>query len=151
MGDECLHRVRVTGVLVASGRILVVRQRVSSRRMWSLPGGAVQEGETLEAALVREMREETGLEVAVGGLLYVCEMPEGHPPLLHVSFRVSSVGGILGLPSNELDANPISEVRMVAVSELTEYGFSERFQNIVREGFPGAGCYKGPKAAIGLD
>ena len=38
-------------------------------RSWSLPGGKVEEGETLAAALVREMREETGLDVEPGRLL----------------------------------------------------------------------------------
>ncbi len=50
-----------------AGRILLVlRGREPSRGLWSLPGGRLEPGETAEAALVREVREETGLEVTVG-------------------------------------------------------------------------------------
>jgi ADP-ribose pyrophosphatase YjhB (NUDIX family) len=54
----------------------------------------VEGGETLAQALVREMAEETGADVAVGRLLYVCD----HVPaaLVHVTFEVRRIGGALG-------------------------------------------------------
>ena len=44
-------QVRVTGVLVEDGEILLVRQRLSERRSWSLPGGRLERGETLAQGL----------------------------------------------------------------------------------------------------
>lgn len=61
--------VRVTGVVIEDDHILLLNQDTGSGRAWSLPGGKVEEGESLSAALVREMREETGIEVAVGRLV----------------------------------------------------------------------------------
>ena len=58
--------VRVTGVVIENDHILLLNQDTGSGRAWSLPGGKVEEGESLSTALVREMREETGIEVAVG-------------------------------------------------------------------------------------
>ena len=58
--------VRVTGLVIEDDRILLLNQDTDAARSWSLPGGKVEDGETLAAALVREMREETGLEVEPG-------------------------------------------------------------------------------------
>jgi ADP-ribose pyrophosphatase YjhB (NUDIX family) len=51
--------VRVTGVVIEDDRILLLNQDTDTGRSWSLPGGKVEEGETIRDALVREMREET--------------------------------------------------------------------------------------------
>ena len=48
--------VRVTGVVIEDDRMLLLNQDTGTGRSWSLPGGKVEEGETLADALVREMR-----------------------------------------------------------------------------------------------
>jgi len=64
--------VGVGAVIVESGRVLLVKRKYEPLAgRWSLPGGAVEVGETLEACLVREMAEETGLAVAVGPVIEV--------------------------------------------------------------------------------
>lgn len=145
-----LLQVRVTGIVVEDDRILLVKQRVSADRAWSLPGGRVEQGETLEAAIVRELEEETGLTTEVVKLLYVCDKPDVSPSLLHITFLLWRIGGELRLPSNEFDANPIADVAMVPIEELEAYGFSAKFTSLVRDGFPEAGSYQGLKNNIGL-
>ena len=54
------------------------------------------------------------------------------------------------MPTNEKDENPISDVRFVPVSSLTDYGFSPVFQSLVLEKFPNKGNYMGDKENIGL-
>jgi ADP-ribose pyrophosphatase YjhB (NUDIX family) len=62
--------VGVGGVVLVEGRILLVRRRFEPLAgRWSLPGGVVELGETLETGLRREIAEETGLEVEVGPIV----------------------------------------------------------------------------------
>ena len=66
--------VGVGAVIVDGDRVLLVkRAHEPLKGEWSLPGGAVEVGETLEAALVREVREETGLDVDVGPVVEVLD------------------------------------------------------------------------------
>jgi 8-oxo-dGTP diphosphatase len=59
--------VAVGAIVVDAGAILLVlRDREPGAGRWSVPGGRVEPGETLRAALAREVREETGIDVAVG-------------------------------------------------------------------------------------
>jgi 8-oxo-dGTP diphosphatase len=64
--------VGVGAVIVVDGRVVLVRRRHEPLAgQWSLPGGALELGETLEAGVAREMREETGLIVDVGPIVEV--------------------------------------------------------------------------------
>lgn len=150
MNDAYTFQIRVTGILLDSDRILLVQQRVSDKRSWSLPGGRLERGETLSQGMVREMKEETGLEVEILKLLYLCDVAASGNKTLHVTFLIRQTGGELTLPSNEYDQNPIGDVRFVPISQLEEYGFSKQFRQTVAEGFPDAGTYPGDKSNIGL-
>ena len=58
------------------GRLLLVRRgNPPSRGLWSVPGGRVEPGETEEDAVVREVAEETGLEVTAGALIGRVRIP----------------------------------------------------------------------------
>jgi 8-oxo-dGTP diphosphatase len=57
-------RVGVGGIVVHEGFVLLVRRgRAPLKNKWSIPGGLVEVGERLEAAVKREVKEETGLDV----------------------------------------------------------------------------------------
>lgn len=55
------------------GRILLVKRRDNT--LWALPGGGHDIGETIEQTAIREVKEETGLEVAVTGLVGIYTDP----------------------------------------------------------------------------
>ena len=60
----------VGGVVIQNHRILLVKRgQEPSKNLWTIPGGKVELGEGLRPAVVREMREETGLQVRIGELI----------------------------------------------------------------------------------
>jgi mutator protein MutT len=64
--------VGVGAVIVENGKVVLVKRRYEPLAgRWSLPGGTLELGETLEEGVAREMREETGLEVEVGPVIEV--------------------------------------------------------------------------------
>ena len=66
--------VGVGAVIVVEAKVVLIRRRFEPLKgQWSLPGGAVELGETLEAAVAREVLEETGLVVDVGPVVEVID------------------------------------------------------------------------------
>ena len=93
------------------GQVLLIRRAKAPRKgEWSLPGGKVEFGETLTAAVHREVREETGLEVEILGLVDVAETirdaaagaPDDHFVLIDFAARV--VSGTAQAASDAADA-----------------------------------------------
>ena len=66
--EDCICDVRTAGVFVRGGKILL--QREVRGNEYALPGGHIKIGETLEAGLIREFREETGAVVRCRRLLW---------------------------------------------------------------------------------
>jgi len=60
-------------IMDENDRLLLVKQEHSDNSFWLVPGGGIEEGETSTEAVVREVREETGLDVKAGELLWHVE------------------------------------------------------------------------------
>jgi mutator protein MutT len=85
----------VAGTIPAQdGRILLTRRAIQpSRGKWTFPGGYVDWGETVDAAAVRETREETGLDVDLDALVGVYSYPD--LPIVIVVWGARVTGGAL--------------------------------------------------------
>ena len=142
-------QIRVTGILIEDNKILLVKQKYKDRE-WSLPGGRLENGESIENGLIREMFEETGLNVQIEYMLYTCDVPDTNYNLIHITFLLSKKSGDIILPTNEFDSNPISDVKFVELNDLVAYGFSERFMQLAFQEFPNKGNYFSSKSHIGL-
>lgn len=143
-------KIRLTAVIIEDGKILLLDQNVNEHRSWSLPGGKLEENETIEEGLARELLEETGLIIKVGKLLYICDHSHNNEYVLHMMLEAKRTGGKLGTTTEGLDVNAIRGMEFVPIDNITSKGFSDKFQKLVENGFPGSGSYMGPKSAIGL-
>ncbi|WP_141281058.1 NUDIX hydrolase [Pseudonocardia hydrocarbonoxydans] len=94
------------------GRLLLVRRaNEPGRGRWSVPGGRVEAGEDDAAAVVREMREETGLHVTPGRLIgRVVRGPYGI-----ADYACTVVGGALRAGDDALDARWCSAADLAAL------------------------------------
>ena len=87
-----------------AGRLLLIRRGHDPHRgLWSLPGGRIEAGESPEQAVVREVREETGLTCALREELTPVEYtdPKGRPKTVRY-WRMDPVGGEF-TPNDEVD------------------------------------------------
>ena len=87
-------------------RVVFVQRRYPPfQGFWALPGGKVEYGETVEAALTREVREETGVDVEPQGLVGVFSNPNRDPRghVVSIVFHATIVGGTLQACSDALD------------------------------------------------
>jgi mutator protein MutT len=126
--------VAAGAVIVEQGRVLVVKRAAEPLQgHWSIPGGAVELGETLRQAAAREAREETGLAVEAGELLGVfdsvyrdsCGRIQYHYVL--VEFLCRRLGGELRAASD------VTAARWISPAELPELQIAETAANVIRK------------------
>jgi len=90
--------VAVDGLVVVDGKLVAIRRGNDPfRGMPALPGGFIELGETTVAAVVREVREETGLETHVDRLVGVFSDPRRDPRghTISIAYALNAVGGKL--------------------------------------------------------
>ncbi|HLI44286.1 MAG TPA: NUDIX hydrolase [Acidimicrobiales bacterium] len=111
----------VGAVVVHSGSLLLVRRGLPpAAGMWSVPGGRVEPGETLDEAVVREVREETSLDVEAGELLGWVERRAGGHHYVIVDFRAALHPGA-GEPAPR-PGDDAAEARLVPLDEVERLG-----------------------------
>jgi 8-oxo-dGTP diphosphatase len=128
--------VGVGAVIVQDGKVLLVKRKYEPLAgQWSLPGGAVEVGETLEACLVREMLEETGLEVRVGPVIEVFDRithdDEGRV-LYHfvlVDYLCWPTGGLLSADSD------VADVVFADPGDLARYDLTAKATSVIQRAF----------------
>ncbi len=92
--------IQVTcAIIVEDGKILLAQNRADSDHafQWEFPGGKIHGNESEEACIVREIREELEIEVAIIQKLAPVEFDYGHKQICLVPFLCSIKSGILAL------------------------------------------------------
>jgi ADP-ribose pyrophosphatase YjhB (NUDIX family) len=127
--------VGVGAVIVVGGGVVLIRRRYEPLAgRWSLPGGIVELGETLEGAVAREMEEETGLRVDVGPVIEVFERitrdPEGRVRYHYVlvDYLCRPLGGDLRAGSD------VDDAVLVKPGELGRYDLTGKATAVIERG-----------------
>jgi 8-oxo-dGTP diphosphatase len=116
-------------------RVVLTRRAVAPfRGLWVMPGGKIDLGEPIVAAVRREVREEIGIEVVVGGLIDVFEhltpgADNDHFVILYYRCRATV---------QELVPNPaeVAEARWIPRAELTRYPVADGTRHVLGTLFP---------------
>ena len=124
--------VGVGGVALVDGRVLLIKRRFEPLAgRWSLPGGALEVGETLAEGLAREMKEETGLDVEVGPVVDVFDRitrdPDGRTRFHYVlvDYLCRPRGG------EPVAGSDVSEVALVEIGDLAQYDLTPKTIDVI--------------------
>jgi 8-oxo-dGTP diphosphatase len=117
MTDETEAQPAIAAAIIAQdGKVLLVKRRISEGKLsWQFPAGAVEDGETVDAAAVREAREETGLIVEADKVLGERVHPATGRTMVYVACNVVEGSAHVG------DEDELSEFAWSNLASLPEY------------------------------
>jgi mutator protein MutT len=122
--------IAVGAVAVQDGAVLLVRRgRGPAAGEWSVPGGRVEAGETVAAAVVREMLEETGLEAVVEGFLGWVERIDEQYHFVILDFAVT----MLDPTQSPVAGDDAAEVAWVPVTDLDDFRLVDGLYDFLRD------------------
>jgi mutator protein MutT len=127
--------VGVGAVIVDDGKVVLVKRKYEPLKgQWSLPGGMVEIGETLETALAREMLEETGLRVDVGPVIEVFDRIM-HDEDRRVRYHFVLIDYLCWPAGGSLQAgSDVEEAIWAAPATFGGYALTEKATSVIERG-----------------
>lgn len=126
----------VGGVVISNGRALLIRRGGPPLEgQWSIPGGMLEVGETIIEGVRRELAEETGIEVRVGGLIEVFErisLDAAGKTRYHfvvLDYLCEAIRGEARAGSD------VTDVAWASPSELKKYSLTETATRVIVKAF----------------
>ena len=122
-------KIVIAAVIEKDGRILIARRKRGKQHpgKWEFPGGTLEEGETYEECLKRELQEELAATAEVGDL--ICSSEYRYSPdytIRLLAYRATVISDTFSLSDHE-------EVRWVRPADLANYDFPEADRSIIEE------------------
>ena len=115
------------GIVVVDGRILIGQRRAADRHplKWEIPGGKVEPGENMHAALARELREELGIEAVPGDILWKTTYRYPNGPWVQIFFlHVTTI-------DREPENLTFAQLRWMRIDALQSLDFLEADRELI--------------------
>ncbi|HOI71903.1 MAG TPA: NUDIX hydrolase [Methanobacterium sp.] len=111
--------------------VLVKRRNDPYKGSWALPGGFVEYGETVETAVLREVKEETGLDIDLKGISGIYSKPDRDPRghTVTICFKAQKIGGELKADSDAGD------VACIKIEEAITWELAFDHKQILEDAF----------------
>jgi ADP-ribose pyrophosphatase len=126
--------IAVGAVVVHQNRILLIRRgKEPARGEWAIPGGRVELGETMHAAVAREVLEETGVSIRPGELVYFFETIQPDPDgriRFHYAIFDFMADYLAGDPLPQDDA---MDARWVSATDADAYNLNIRTRDLLHQ------------------
>jgi 8-oxo-dGTP diphosphatase len=121
-------------VVINDNNILLVRHRKGSRQYWVLPGGRLEYGETFYECAVRELKEETGLDVQVERFLFLSEAiaPDRSRHIVNIYLQAKVIGGTMKVGNEPV----LAGVDFIPLAELERLTLFPPIGNNILESLP---------------
>lgn len=119
------RRITTRGLIISDGKVYA--QRLNSRdggikNFWCIPGGGLEEGESLHEGLHREMLEETGVTPNIGKLVFIQQYQENEREFLEFFFLINNVDDYKNV---DLEATSHGMI------EVAEHGFIDPLKHVL--------------------
>ncbi len=114
----------VDGVILKDNQILLIKRKNDPYKdKWAIPGGFVEYGEKTEDAVLREVKEETGLEAKIGDLVGVYSNPKRDPRkhVVSITYLLKDISG------TEKGGDDAKEAKWWNINELPELAFDHKY------------------------
>ena len=123
------NKLKVTAaVLAMDGKFLIAKRKKDDvlGGLWEFPGGKIEDGETAEECLAREIKEELDITIEVGELITSNRHKYPHGYFELIAYRVKYISG-------EIVLNDHDDFKWVTVDEMDNFEFSPADISIIKE------------------
>lgn len=149
--EQRKKRIRVSALMLKGNRVLLVKNIIDNREVWFLPGGSVDWGETLKEAILRESKEELGININVKNMIAITDSispnkdfhsvdiiffvePEGDPVAKgECGGEKEITSNLYGIGSEWIDINQVKNIEAYPKKFLTDY-LPQIYKNMGKSG-----------------
>lgn len=134
--NEKYPQVAVGAVVFKDDCVLMVkRSNAPAKGSWAVPGGKIKLGETMHQALVREIKEETSLDITVGEVVYIFDVIQ-HNEQKEITFHYVIIDFLCELQGGQLKAgDDAKDVKWISRDDLKKMNINEKTKTMLKDKF----------------